>query len=150
MAGHFTYHRRVEFSETDMAGIVHFARFFRYMESAEHALWRSMGLSVHGEYEGRMIGWPRVSATCDYIKPLRFEDELEIDITVSDLADKSAVFEHVFRKAGGDEVIARGRMKVVCATMDVQGGRMRATTIPHTIAARLAALSNDDQQKETV
>src|SRR5213078_989612 len=38
--------RRVEFADTDMAGIVHFANFFRYMESAEHEFLRSHGLSV--------------------------------------------------------------------------------------------------------
>ena len=39
--------RRVQFYETDAAGIVHFSWFFRYMEEAEHALWREAGLSIH-------------------------------------------------------------------------------------------------------
>ena len=43
----FTHQRQVEFAETDMAGIVHFANFFRWMESAEHAFLRSLGHSVH-------------------------------------------------------------------------------------------------------
>ena len=38
--------RTVEFSETDMAGIVHYSNFFRYMESAEHAFFRALGFSV--------------------------------------------------------------------------------------------------------
>ena len=47
MDGAFRYARRVQFGETDMAGIVHFSWMFRYMEEAEHALWRAAGLSIH-------------------------------------------------------------------------------------------------------
>ena len=51
--------RRVQFYETDMAGIVHFSWFFRYMEEAEHALWRAAGLSIAPPDSA--IGWPRVN-----------------------------------------------------------------------------------------
>ena len=40
--------RRVQFYETDMAGIVHFSWFFRYLEEAEHAMWREAGLTIAG------------------------------------------------------------------------------------------------------
>ena len=50
---------RVEFADTDMAGIIHFASFFRYMEVTEHALFRSIGLSINMDVDGRRIGWPR-------------------------------------------------------------------------------------------
>ena len=38
--------RRVEFSDTDMAGIVHFSKFFQYMETVEHGFFRALGFSV--------------------------------------------------------------------------------------------------------
>jgi acyl-CoA thioester hydrolase len=43
MAFEYKVRRRVEFSETDMAGIVHYSNFFRYMEAAEHEFFRSLG-----------------------------------------------------------------------------------------------------------
>ena len=46
MSYEFQITRRVEFSETDLAGIMHFSNFFRFMESAEHAFFRSLGFSV--------------------------------------------------------------------------------------------------------
>ena len=49
MAHEYRYRRRVEFSETDLAGIVHFSNYFRYMEAAEHEFFRSLGLSIHLE-----------------------------------------------------------------------------------------------------
>src|SRR5438094_10678058 len=74
--------RLVEFADTDMAGIMHFASFYRYMESAEHELLRSLGLSVYSEIGGVPITFPRVAASCDFHSPARCEDVLEIDVTV--------------------------------------------------------------------
>ena len=53
--------RRVEFSETDMAGIVHYSNFFRHMEAAEHAFFRSLGYSVVTTQTDPPRGWPRGS-----------------------------------------------------------------------------------------
>ena len=47
MPSEYRLRRRVQFHETDAAGIVHFSWFYRYMEEAEHALWRQAGLSIH-------------------------------------------------------------------------------------------------------
>ena len=58
----FATTRRVEFADTDMAGIVHFSNYLRYMEMAEHDFLRSIGFSVNGTIEGRHVGWPRVHA----------------------------------------------------------------------------------------
>ena len=76
----FRYRRRVEFAETDLAGIAHFAMLFRYMEEAEHALWRAAGLSI--AKSGENVGWPRVAASLDFKAPLHFEDEFEVVVTI--------------------------------------------------------------------
>ena len=68
--------RRVNFYETDCAGIVHFSWFFSYLEEAEHAMWRAAGLSIAPAAGG--VGFPRVNASFDYHRPLRFEDEFEV------------------------------------------------------------------------
>ncbi len=80
MTSPFHTTRRVEFSDTDMAGIVHFASFFRFMEGAEHEFLRSVGLSVVLNWEGVSLGFPRVSASCDFLKPIRFEDVVDIEV----------------------------------------------------------------------
>ena len=46
MAAEFSISRRVQFAETDMAGVVHFSNYFRWMEEVEHAFFRAVGLSV--------------------------------------------------------------------------------------------------------
>lgn len=140
MAYEFRMVSRVEFAQTDLAGIVHFSNFFRYMENTEHAFFRSLGLSIHATEEpGRGLGWPRVRATCDYKLPLRFEEEFEVHLRVREKRSKSLTYEFVFRKVGdatGAEV-ARGSLTAVCVTMDEQAGRMKAIKIPDFIAEKI-------------
>ena len=81
----FKHTHRVEFAETDMAGIVHFSNFFRMMEATEHAFFRSLGFTIHGLEDDATVGWPRVSAACDYRSPLRFEEEVEIHLIVAEV-----------------------------------------------------------------
>src|SRR5512132_557202 len=95
MAYEFKASRRVEFSETDMAGIVHFSNFFRYMETAEHGFYRSLGWSVILDQFDPPLGFPRVHAACDYKKPLRFEELLEIHLLVRE--KRSRVLKYFFR-----------------------------------------------------
>jgi acyl-CoA thioester hydrolase len=129
--------RRVEFSETDMAGIVHYSNFFKYMEVAEHAFFRSLGFSVVTRQVDPPLGWPRVHAECNYQQPLRFEDEVEVHMLVSEKRSKSLSYAFRFRKLGGSAPVevARGSLTVVCVTH--QGGKMTAATIPKAIADQI-------------
>src|SRR5436190_7767131 len=88
--------RRVEFSDTDAAGIAHFTAFFRWMEQAEHELLRSVGLSVFMEVEEKEITWPRVSSKCDFRSMAKFEEELQIGVNVSRLGEKSITWSFQF------------------------------------------------------
>jgi YbgC/YbaW family acyl-CoA thioester hydrolase len=129
--------RRVEFSETDMAGIVHFSNFFRYMETAEHEFFRKIGFSVVMRSGNPSVGWPRVHAHCDYKQPLRFEDQCEVHMLVSAKKSKSLSYRFRFRRLNGTEPveIARGGLTVVCVTH--RNGKMKATTIPKIIADKI-------------
>ena len=144
MAFEFRTTRLVEFSETDMAGIVHFTNFYRYMEQAEHAFYRELGISVVMDVEGQRISFPRVHASCDFRKPLRFEDTVEIRVIVREKKAKSFTFDFLFtRLPRGDsdqsEEVARGRMTVVCVAKDAAAGTMKAVDIPRAIGERIEA-----------
>src|SRR3954463_2089168 len=134
----FTTTRFVEFSDTDMAGIVHFSAFFRYMESAEHRLLRSLGFSVFSKIDGEVITFPRVSASCDYRSPARCEEVLEIDVTVDRVGTKSVTYGFAFSHAGHD--VAKGSMTSVCCRIP-HGGTPVSIPIPNEIAAKLRKLA---------
>ncbi len=128
--------RRVEFADTDMAGIVHFANFFRYMEAAEHEFLRSRGLSVAMEWEGVYLGFPRVSASCDFQNPVRFEDVLDVEIELVRIGGKSLSFDCTFRH--GERLIARGKLSTVCCRLRT-GQPLESIEIPAGIRERLSA-----------
>jgi len=133
--------RRVEFSETDMAGIVHYANFFRYMEAAEHEFFRSLGFSVVTRQVDPPVGWPRVRAECDFKLPLRFEDEFEVHMLVTEKKSKSLSYQFRIRKLNASPVVevARGSLTVVCVSH--QGSGMKATLIPQEIADQIEVAS---------
>lgn len=109
----FIAHRQVNFSETDMAGIVHFANFYRWMEEAEHDYFRSVGLRImEKQLDGTYIGWPRVSASCHFDAPARYEDEVEIRVDVERVGFKSLTFTVEFWR--GETRLAHGRLKTAC------------------------------------
>lgn len=144
MPSTFRLTRRVAFSETDAAGIVHFAEFFRYMEDAEHAMLRDLGLSVHRDIGDDVAGFPRVSASCDYKKPLRFEDVFTIDVYVAGKSDKSVTYGFTFRKADESDPIAAGTLKVVYAIKPAGEGRFKAASLPPEIDQALQVIEHSD------
>ena len=145
MASEFTIVRRVEFCDTDMAGIVHYANFFRYMEAAETAFFRSLGLCLVPKHVDPFTGWPRVHAECDFVQPLRFEDEVEVRLRVSEKKAKSLSYQFRFRKLNAHPPVevARGGLTVVCVTHE--HGRMRAAAIPREIAERIEVAAAEVQ-----
>ncbi|MEP0846662.1 MAG: acyl-CoA thioesterase [Phycisphaerae bacterium] len=133
----FTIRRTVQFSETDMAGVMHFSNYLRWMEDAEHAFWRSLGLSVHDACRGEgggLISWPRVAVNCQYSSPARFEDELELTVRPVKLGAKSLTFEIEFRR--GAARVALGTTTAVCCRVE-PGGAFQAIAIPDAIRRRL-------------
>ena len=136
MAEPFRTTRLVEFHDTDMAGIMHFAAFFRYMESAEHELIRSLGFSVHSQIDGQTISFPRVSASCDYKSPVRCEEVLDIAIVVQRLGSKSITYKFEMKSEGRE--IAVGAISCVCCLVK-PGGNITSIPLPTEIREKLAA-----------
>lgn len=124
----FVVQRRVEFANTDMAGIVHFANFYRWMEEAEHELFRSLGLTImEKQDDGTYIGWPRVNASCHFEAPAYHEDQLDIHLRVERIGVKSLTFYVEFMRDG--KRLAHGRMKTACCLCGLHDG-LRSIEIP--------------------
>ncbi len=128
MSAQFTTTCRVEFSDTDMAGIVHFTNFYRWMEHAEHAYFRSLGLKIIEEQpDGSTISWPRVSCSCSFKAPAYYNDVLEVRLTAVHKGEKSLTMQFEFTR---DETqIAIGELKTVCCRIR-EGEPMHSIPIP--------------------
>ncbi len=144
MAHQFTQRRRVSFSETDLAGIMHFSNFFRWMEELEHAFYRSLGLSVHPLAHGvtdTSTGWPRLKASAEYRLPLQFEEEVDVELVVAEMRTKAIRYVFRFWKNPGDPssraLAATGEL-VVVAVCAAPGTRvMQSSPIPEAFRARI-------------
>lgn len=140
MAEPFITRRRVEFRDTDAAGIAHFSVFFNYMEAAEHELLRSLGTSVLTSDSDGPISWPRVNVSCEYRGALQFEDEFEIHVRVERLGRTSVTYAFSFVKAGVE--CAHGKITAVCCRI-VHGQPPKSIPIPAPLAAQLMGLVSD-------
>ncbi len=128
----FKTQRKIEFADTDLGGIVHFSRYFVFMETAEHQFLNALGTSVHTMVDGKTIGWPRVKVSCEYEGPARYGDTLDITVRVLRKGASSMTYEIEFEIDG--RRIARGESTSVCCEM---GPNMRSVPIPDSLAARI-------------
>jgi YbgC/YbaW family acyl-CoA thioester hydrolase len=133
----FSITHGVEFCETDMAGIVHFSNYFRWMEEVEHAFFRSLGLSVMVQDGVTNMSWPRVAASCEYLGPACFEDVVTLNLRVARVGATSFTYEIDFIVAG--KPIAKGKLTSVCCQVTPTG--FTPINIPAAIRAKLADVS---------
>ena len=140
MPSEFNLTRTVEFAETDMAGIMHFANFFYWMESCEAAFYRSLALPLISFVPGNVVGWPRVAVSCEYKSPLRFNDVVQVRLLVKEVRTKAVIYVFQFRKVSDGkplpEIVAQGEVAAVCVTAGA-GGAMVAQPIPAEVRAKL-------------
>ena len=134
MVHQFTTRRRVEFVDTDCAGIIHSTNYFRYMEEVEHAFLRSLGLSVHWPVEGGKVGFPKLSASCEFLRPVRFEDVLDIRLEVKRKGRTSLTYAFTFCKDG--EEIARGEVTAVACLVGEEG-KISPVPLPKAFSDRI-------------
>jgi acyl-CoA thioester hydrolase len=142
MASRFNLRRRVAFAETDLAGIMHFSNFFRWMEDTEHAFYRSLGLSVHPMAHGAtdtQTGWPRLKAVADYRQPLLFEEEAEVELLVAEMRNKAIRYVFRFWKdPDASRILAATGEFVVVAVSAAPGTRtMKSSPIPDDFRSRI-------------
>ncbi|GAA4427385.1 thioesterase family protein [Bremerella cremea] len=112
MSQTFQTTRRVEFRDTDAAGIVHFSAFLFYMEQVEHEFLRSLSLSVHHPLDEYSMSWPRVSVHCDYKGPAKFEEVLDASLAVTRLGSRSVTYRTRFHR--DSVLLAEGSITAVC------------------------------------
>ena len=128
MPKEFTTTRRVQFAETDAAGVLYFGNYYRIMEEVEHAFWRSVGVSLaHQGKEG-------ATTCCEYFAPVRFEDVIELAFRLTHVGQRSLSFEVEFRH--GRSLIALGRTTAVCCSL--AEGDFQPIAIPEEVRAKIA------------
>ncbi|MEH6519688.1 tol-pal system-associated acyl-CoA thioesterase [Sulfitobacter sp.] len=102
---------RVYYEDTDMAGIVYYANYLRFIERARSDWVREVGIDQLAMKEaGVVFAVRRVEA--DYVSPARFDDILEVRTTLDSLSSARMVMaQEVWR---GDVLIFTAKVLIVC------------------------------------
>ncbi len=141
MSNAFTLQKHIEFSETDAAGLLHFANFFRFMEMTEHKFLRALNIEVMALPGQQRRGWPKVHAECDYHQPVYFNDLLDIELTVGAYSSRSVTYEFRFIKINMEPPtkVASGKLIVTHAQWRDDENQLETLTIPPAITAKISS-----------
>jgi len=144
MKAAYIHRAKVEFSDTDMAGIAHFSTFFRWMEAAEAELFESLGASLISTSQGVTSGWPRVRVSCDFHAPVHFRDEVETRLYVSTVKIRAIEYAFRFYRLAQSEPqhVATGSMTTIFASRQVDSGEIVSAEIAPDLATAIEKLAN--------
>jgi acyl-CoA thioester hydrolase len=109
---------RVRYAETDKMGVVYYANYFVWFEVGRADLLRSLGWTYR-EMEHAGIALPVIEAHCDYRRPARYDDEIEIRTRGRMLSPIRMEFTYEVVRRGDETVVASGR--TVHAALDPAG-----------------------------
>jgi len=101
---------RVYYEDTDLAGIVYYANYLKFIERARSEWVRGLGIDqVRMKAEGIVFAVRRVEA--DYLSPARFDDVLEVETAPEAVTAARIVLSQVVKRAG--EVLFEARVTLV-------------------------------------
>jgi acyl-CoA thioester hydrolase len=109
---------RVRYAETDKMGVVYYANYFVWFEVARTDLLRNMGWSYR-EMEQAGVSLPVIEAHCDYHRPARYDDELDVKAEGRMLSPVRMEFKYQVVSRGSQLAVASGR--TVHAALDPAG-----------------------------
>jgi acyl-CoA thioester hydrolase len=128
-AAEFVWPVRVYYEDTDTGGVVYYANYLKFMERARTENLRALGFEQDLLREQQGIIFAVRSAEIEYLRPARFNDQLEVSARLGQRSGASLVFVQQVRR--GNEVLCEGRIKIV--SLDVASFRPRP--LPASILA---------------
>lgn len=125
------FRTRVYYEDTDLAGIVYYANYLKFIERARTEWVGSLGIDQMAlkAREGIVFAVRRIEA--DYLRPARFGDDLVVDTTLQSLGGARIVLDQVVLRGG--ERIFVAVVTLVCLTEDGHAARL-----PAEVRARLS------------
>ena len=127
---------RVYYEDVDLAGIVYYANYLKYLERGRSEMVREAGISqLDMKAQGLVFAVRKVEA--EYLKPAKYDDQLVVETRLDRL--KGASFDMPQRVLRDDTVLLEARVKVVILNADG-----RAARLPADIRAKVTALAASD------
>jgi acyl-CoA thioester hydrolase len=142
----FTFPVRIYYEDTDAGGVVYYANYLKFLERC-----RSEWLRANGFWQARLLRDAGIvfvvrSVNIDYLKPARLDDLVTVSLDVEKIARSQIFFRQEIRRGdpqggnGPEEVLASGRVQIVCVRIGADSGQMKIASIPAAMRAQLEAL----------
>ncbi|ARC84232.1 acyl-CoA thioester hydrolase, YbgC/YbaW family protein [Clostridium argentinense CDC 2741] len=97
----------VRYGETDAMGVVHHANYYLYFEVAREDLIKELGIS-YKELEESGVMLPLVETQCKYIEAAKYDDNLVVEATISQLTPVKVKVAYVIRREEDNKILAKG------------------------------------------
>lgn len=115
LSNHHTF--RPIYGDTDMMGVVYYANYFRYFEAGRTELLRAVGFR-YKEFEKSGFALPVVNASARYHAPARYDDELTLETTVSQVRFSTVTMTYRLTRVTDESLIATGETRHACIGPD--------------------------------
>ncbi len=123
---------RVIYGDTDQMGVVYYANYLRFFEAGRNEFIRAKGLRYRDFEEAFGLRLPVAEASVSYKLPARYDDLLDVEVSLAEVRRASARFEYRLAREG--VLLATGH--TVHACVDLAGKLQR---LPPLLLERLAA-----------
>ncbi|WP_372801759.1 tol-pal system-associated acyl-CoA thioesterase [Paracoccus seriniphilus] len=118
---------RVYYEDTDLAGIVYYANYLKFIERGRSEWLRELGVDqvAMKQDEGKVFAVRRVEA--DYLKPARFDDLLEVETRLASLSPARIVVEQIVRR--NEEKLFSATVTIACLDQRGRPSRLPARLV---------------------
>ncbi len=127
----FLWPVRVYYEDTDAGGVVYYANYLKFFERARTEMLRDMGYEQDQLLENSGIIFVVRAVQVDYLRPARFNEQLQVSAEISLLKPASLTFRQAVTRA--DELLCQGSIRIAC----LDANSMRPKIIPEQLLARL-------------
>jgi acyl-CoA thioester hydrolase len=126
----------VRFGDTDPYGVIYFASYFRYCHHGIEEFLRHFDLPPHEFFRNQEEGFglPVVGASCDFLRPVKYGEQLRLAVSILNLKEKALTFGFQFSREERDEIVAKGQATIVAIDRN-----WKSRPLPARLAEALAA-----------
>ena len=130
----FSIPLRVYYEDTDAGGVVYYANYLRFFERCRTEWMRQTGCDQSRLAMDAGLGFVARKASCEYLRPARLDDQLQIGLEVEKLTRVRVVFRQYARR--GDDNLVTGTVEIACVNL----ATMTPAAIPDLLHRQLEAL----------
>lgn len=131
----FSWGVRVYYEDTDLGGVVYHANYLRFMERARTEWLRALGFEQNHLRAEHGVQFVVVAAQIEFLRPARFNDELQVSVAIKECGRASLVFGQDIRRTADGAAICSGEIRAAC----VDAATFKPRSLPKSILAELDA-----------